>query len=224
MSGQRIIEFMGKKINVVDEGVESDFFQGEGPIAAKYLKIHEGEVFFDVGSAWAMWTLYGLACGAYVYSFEPSVPHYNRLLKYIEANEGFMEKCKLLNVALDKVENVKTLGDWYREHGWSGELSEDCFIPTTFRTIDSFLSELKRLDWIKIDVEGGEYDVLLGGLEALKRFKPNLIIENHLGVDQIGAWMACNKIYEKMLELLRSFGYAITEEPHQGRGFIICSK
>ena len=215
------IEFMGKKI-IVDDNVAADFTDGEGPIAAKYLKAKEGEVFFDVGSAWAMWTLYGLACGAYVYSFEPSVPHFNRLVEYIKANESFMKRCKSLNIALDKVESVKTLGDWYKEHGWSGELTPDCFVPTTFTTIDSFLSELNRLDWIKIDVEGGEYDILLGGLIALKKFKPKLILENHLGVDQIGDWMRANKIYEKMLELLLTLGYTITEEPHQGRGFIIC--
>jgi FkbM family methyltransferase len=224
---QEMIDFMGKKI-IVDENVKGDFFGGEGPIAAKYLKIQEGEVFFDVGASWAMWTLYGIACGAYVYAFEPSVPHYNNLVGYIKANEGFMERCKPLNIALDRVENVKTLGDWAREHGWIGpitpELTPDHFIPTTFKTIDSFLPELKRLDWIKIDVEGGEYDVLLGGLVALQKFKPQLIIENHLGVDQIGDWMRANKIYEKMLELLRSLNYTITEEPHQGRGFIICSK
>lgn len=223
MKAERIIEFMGKKI-IVDANVESDFLEGEGVIAAKYLKIHEGEVFFDVGAAWAMWTLYGLASGAYVYSFEPSVPHYNRLLKYIEANEGFMERCKPLNVALHMTEGVGTLAAWYREHGWSGELTPDCFVPTTFKTIDSFLPELKRLDWIKIDVEGGEYDVLLGGVIALQKFKPQLIIENHLGVDQIGDWMRRKKIYEKMWELLKDLDYAITEEPHQGRGFIICSK
>ena len=218
----KTLAFMGKHI-VVDEAVEADFLQGEGPIAAKYLNLQEGDVFFDVGSSWAMWTLYGLASGALVYSFEPSVPHYKRLLQYIEANEGFMKKCRPLNVALDQAENVKTLGDWYGAHGWSGELTEDCFVPTMFRTIDSFLPELKRLDCLKIDVEGGEYDVLLGGLKALRQFKPKLIIENHLGVDQIGDWMRRNSIYEGMVGLLRELGYTITEEPHQGRGFIIGS-
>lgn len=222
MSQERIIEFMGKKIRVDHKNIELDFFQGEGSIAAKYLKVQEGEVFFDVGASWAMWTLYGLACGAYVYAFEPSVPYCNDVLKFVEANEGFMERCKVLNLGLDKVENVKTLADWYRQHGWHGALTEDHFVPTTFKTIDSFLPELTRLDWMKLDVEGGEYDVLLGGLTALKKFKPQLIIENHLGVDQIGDWMRANKIYEKMLELLRGLHYKITEEPHQGRGFIIC--
>jgi len=222
MSQDRVIEFMGKKIRVLHENIALDFFQGEGSIAAKYLKVKEGDVFFDVGSSWAMWTLYALACGAYVYSFEPSVPYCNDVERFVRANEGFIERCKVLNLGLDKVENVKTLGDWYRAHGWHGPLTEEHHVPTTFKPLDSFLPELKRLDWIKMDVEGGELDVLLGGLSALKKFKPNLIIENHLGVDQIGAWMRANRIYEQMMELLRGLGYQMTEEPHQRQKFHHC--
>jgi FkbM family methyltransferase len=36
---------------------------------------------------------------------------------------------------------------------------------------------LKRVDWIKIDVEGAEYEVLLGLEETLSRFKPTLFVE-----------------------------------------------
>ena len=36
---------------------------------------------------------------------------------------------------------------------------------------------LKRVDWIKIDVEGAEYEVLLGLEETLNRFRPELIVE-----------------------------------------------
>ncbi len=36
---------------------------------------------------------------------------------------------------------------------------------------------LKRVDWIKIDVEGAEYEVMLGLEETLSRFKPTLFVE-----------------------------------------------
>jgi FkbM family methyltransferase len=214
------ISFNGKKI-VVDKNVEADFVGGEGPIAAKYLEIKEGEVFFDVGAAWAMWTLYGLACGASVYSFEPSLPHYNNLVKYVEANEGH-ERCKVFCVGLDKVHRMATLADWYHEHGWHGELTPDCFVLTQFDRLDSFLSVLKRLDWIKMDVEGGELDVLFGGVQALEKFHPNLIIENHANVDQIGAWMKASGTLDKMITFITAMNYTITEEPHQMRSFLIC--
>jgi hypothetical protein len=37
--------------------------------------------------------------------------------------------------------------------------------------------DLKRLDFIKIDVDGGDYDVLRGGLRSLKRFRPVVVVE-----------------------------------------------
>jgi FkbM family methyltransferase len=36
---------------------------------------------------------------------------------------------------------------------------------------------LKRVDWIKIDVEGAEYEVMLGLEETLTRFRPTLFVE-----------------------------------------------
>jgi len=214
------IDFMGRTI-IVTRDVELDFTGGEGPIAAKYLNLKEGDTFFDVGAAWAMWTLYGLSQGAFVYSFEPSPIHYDRLVEFVRANEGYMDRCRVLRVALDKEEGTKTLNHWYDAHGSGGERTEDCFVPTLFRTIDSFMPDLMSLDCIKIDVEGGEYDVLLGGLRAIKEFRPRLIIENHLHVANIGDWMVNNSILQKMYTLILELGYKIFEEPHQGRSFII---
>jgi len=46
-------------------------------------------------------------------------------------------------------------------------------------TLDAFCEEkqIHRIDLIKIDVEGSELDVLMGGEQTLKRYKPRLIIE-----------------------------------------------
>lgn len=43
------------------------------------------------------------------------------------------------------------------------------------RTIDSY--ELKRLNFVKLDLEGGEPDAILGGLETLRRCRPVLYVE-----------------------------------------------
>ncbi|MEQ1783131.1 MAG: FkbM family methyltransferase [Hyphomonadaceae bacterium] len=46
-------------------------------------------------------------------------------------------------------------------------------------TLDNVLSRIKinALSMIKIDVEGGEHDVLRGGVETLKRYRPTVICE-----------------------------------------------
>ena len=43
------------------------------------------------------------------------------------------------------------------------------------RTIDSY--NLKRLDFVKLDLEGAEPDALLGGLETFRRCRPVLYVE-----------------------------------------------
>ena len=54
-------------------------------------------------------------------------------------------------------------------------------IQVSTQKLDDLLPADKQIDFVKIDVEGGEYDVLLGGLETFKRCQPVLIFEFGLG-------------------------------------------
>lgn len=59
-----------------------------------------------------------------------------------------------------------------------------------------------KIDFIKIDVEGFEYEVLAGGSEVIKKWKPVLFIElddNNLKEN--------NKNAKELVELLVGFGY-----------------
>ena len=57
--------------------------------------------------------------------------------------------------------------------------------------------ELKRIDFIKLDVEGMEMSVLLGAKESIEKFKPSLMIEI----------IKSNK--DEIVNFLNSFGYEI---------------
>lgn len=62
-------------------------------------------------------------------------------------------------------------------------------IKVAVKRLDDILPADRKIDLIKIDVEGAEYDVLLGAESVLSRYKPILIFEfglgasNHYGVD-----------------------------------------
>ena len=45
--------------------------------------------------------------------------------------------------------------------------------------LDDYLADLARLDWIKIDVEGAEIEVLKGVRQLIEKFNPRIIVEWH---------------------------------------------
>lgn len=56
---------------------------------------------------------------------------------------------------------------------------------------------LRRVDWIKIDVEGAECEVLLGLIETLKTYRPRMIIE------------VFNENVEKVKRFMEKYGYGL---------------
>ena len=72
-------------------------------------------------------------------------------------------------------------------------------------TLDSIVRklELKRVDLVKIDVEGAELEVLKGGIETIHRFHPKIIVEVH-------EWLGVKG--NKIIQLLKKYGYKLTHE------------
>ena len=54
-------------------------------------------------------------------------------------------------------------------------------IEVELRMLDSIIPETEKIDLVKIDVEGGEYDVLLGGLRTIRNSRPLIIFESGKG-------------------------------------------
>jgi hypothetical protein len=70
--------------------------------------------------------------------------------------------------------------------GWSGLRAQERYFKEPEREIiqvrvirlDGALKGVPRVDFIKIDVEGGEFGVLKGGQNTLERFKPTVYFEH----------------------------------------------
>jgi hypothetical protein len=119
--------------------------------------VNSGDVCYDIGAAEGyVSTCLAIACGTTgsVFSFEPT----DRGLLINSLNQ--------LNKRIEMAQIVHV----------------NDFVSTTpsHTSIDSFATEHgHRLSMLKIDVDGGEMDVLLSGLVTLRSHRPKLIVEVH---------------------------------------------
>jgi len=153
--------------------------------------LHPGMVVFDVGGnigEIALCAARRVGDAGSVYSFEP-IPGLYDTLQYNLSRNGLDQAHPIPVGVSNKVGSARIYVCGSR--GGDGTVNEglgtlypseatpllSCEIKLT--TLDDFCNEMSidRLDLIKIDVEGSELDVLKGGAETLKRFRPRLIIE-----------------------------------------------
>jgi hypothetical protein len=151
-------------------------FSGQTP---KYLGMFEWELHgfyrrvlpsanmvFDIGGAEGYCALlYANNVLGRVISFEPNPSEVELLRANIERNPQFGDRISIREVAVG------------RSNG-SGSV-----------TIDSMSEEVRAPDFIKVDVDGWELDVLAGGEKTLREKRPHLVVETHTKEleDQCGA-------------------------------------
>jgi FkbM family methyltransferase len=150
---------------------------------SEWFQPRKGEVFVDIGShvgKYSIATSKVVGNEGFVVAVEPHPSNYVVLKKNIELNN--LKNMVAFNLAA-----------WDRQcrlQFFVGSTSADsnidryCYGCGSFEVqaerMDNLLVNevgLERVDWIKIDVEAAEYEVLLGLEETLIKFKPKLIIE-----------------------------------------------
>jgi FkbM family methyltransferase len=108
-----------------------------------------------------------------VYAFEPALEELTRLTSNVQLNE--MKNVRIKPLALASGVGQSTLSDTL-DSGATYVGGGKRPIRTT--SIDQLVSDerLTRVDFIKMDVEGSELQVLLGARDVLRRFKPLLMV------------------------------------------------
>lgn len=130
-----------------------------------------GGVYFDIGANYGFLTLImAITAGSdgKVYSFEP-VENINIVLAG--------------NVQVNKLDGFVTVVDMpvtdRSDVTWESTPDRNGLSTSKTVTIDGYVQKEKILDvdLIKVDVDGGDYQVLLGGRETIERCHPILIVE-----------------------------------------------
>ena len=172
--------------------------------------IRPNSSFIDCGSNLGIWSLLALdfkpSENRTIISFEPNPNLYNRLIDTRKLNKIEINNWEISNYALSQDNQEKIIYIDSDVHQLSTlnpikKLDFNKSIKIKCTRLDDFNIN-NRVSGIKIDVEGHESDVLLGGLRRLSTDKPWLIIEfnsSYAGCSDINDW--------KVLPILRELGY-----------------
>ena len=153
----------------------------------------DGKNVYDVGANIGIFSIFfssAVGVKGHVISFEPNPVCYQELINNLKANN--FSDTKTYQFALGK-ENYKDKLIYTPSHTGTGSINHkisqqilNMSEPAKSIEIEVFsldyLIENRQFpipDFIKIDVEGFEYDVLMGMLKTIKNIKPKLFIEIH---------------------------------------------
>lgn len=137
-----------------------------------------------------------------VIAFEP----HQRIFEILKFNTSKIKNIKCVNLAVgNKIGKIKFRD--YNENYGASHILENNIKKNYFKVNISKLSNLVKISnsisYIKIDTEGMEFEVLKGGKELIKKFKPLISIE------QKKSEFKANCTETSSLDFLRHNGYRI---------------
>ena len=189
----------------IPESDKSNFWS-KGYEIREYNKIKpRGYRALDIGAHVGIWTRRLAVDFQEVIAFEPMPKHIECHLKNCEG----LHNVELNRIALSNVneETVMTTKD--NNSGMSTLTIPKWKLPKTIvpietRTLDSY--NFSKIDFIKIDVEGWEEQVLRGAMDTILKYKPRMYIE--IWTKEGDRVRPAN--YEKVSDILkREMGYTL---------------
>lgn len=177
-------------------------------IFTEWLKSNHPQVFdglaIDIGANIGNHAIYFSDYWKKVYAFEPHPLVY----KILSVNSGLVDNVKCFNFGISSSErsasfsvNKRNMGGGFVSTGtdMSGD-GESISLKRLDDVISESNLESNEVKLIKIDVEGHEYDALLGCEKTIKNYKPLIIFEQHES--------DFNDNSTKSIDLIKSYGYS----------------
>jgi FkbM family methyltransferase len=170
----------------------------ENDMPREWFRINKDDVILEIGAHVGYYTVpltQKVGRQGLVVAIEPSPSNFRQLLFHLGSNK--VENCIPIRAACWK----ETTPIWLE----LSEFSEQHHVETQATsssvqvygvTVNGICDAigLLRVDWIKLDVEGAECEVLEASSKVLERFQPTLLVEVH------GTW-------DRLLPLLERLGY-----------------
>ena len=154
------------------------------------LFAHKSKYLIDIGAWLGPITLYSSDKYEHIYAFECDTSAYTEISNNIAANN--FRNITLSNKGISNKTGISTMID----RGAMGNstssilgsaLNENIEYSNKWEvntiTLEKYISDIKldtnKINLIKMDIEGGEYDAIEGMVNYLKESKPNLLISLH---------------------------------------------
>ena len=185
------------------------FFEASILAYVKENYLHPSMVYLDCGANIGNHTIFFslIAKAQKVYAFEGLKDTYTILEKNIQLNH--LEHVEAYNYVLGAHEGYAEVASYHEENIGGTSFSETSESTSKIKMIkiDDFNIK-EKVDFIKMDVEGFEKNVLKGMEQLLKKDRPILMIE------------IFNENYAEVSALLNSYGYYLAEKISQYDDYI----
>jgi FkbM family methyltransferase len=175
-----------------DEGISTELqiYESHEPLTTHLIinELKQDMVCIDLGSNIGYYAVIEsniIGKSGKIFAIEPSPINFPILKVNLENQKN--NNFSAYNIAIgDKNEEmefiISTKSNWSKIRMNNEKVnSDDKIIKIPVKTLDYFVNEnnIKKIDILRMDVEGFEYNILLGANEVLEKFKPKLFIEIH---------------------------------------------
>ena len=196
------------KLNINDWIQQNIFFLGsyedaELKVLSNHLK--PDSVFIDIGANFGLYSLIAsqhISEEGTIISFEPFPENYKSLCTNLSLNN--LRRIKAENKAVGSQTGTLKLYYNSKENNLgmvsSIKTQNSDFVTVNMTCLDYYLKKesLKKITFVKIDVEGFEYDVLQGMKQTLQQYSPIILIEV---LDSKSQKNVSNKPHELLCEM-----------------------
>lgn len=160
---------------------EDNRYVTEGPYEYGKVTLEKGDVVFDLGSNFGMFSSVALAKECFVHAFEPTPVIAEYLKKYLSISEGeyHIWPYAVTDTTGETTFNLCHDTDGNYDLGRNSILSKrdtSSSIVVQTITLDKFVEKnnISDVNFIKADIEGAERYMLMGAKQVLKEFAPKL--------------------------------------------------
>ena len=162
--------------------------------------LRPGDVVYDIGAHVGLYTLISSArvqAGGHVYAFEPLPRNLQYLRRHIDLNH--LSNCSVVDAAVSDSAGIRRFDPTV--HDSAGHFANDGGVSVQTIGLDDFCCGEKGVrppNTIKINAEGAEMEVLLGGRATIEKYSPLVFLSTH-----------SREIHQQCSEFLTSAGYSL---------------